>query len=308
MKMISDWKPQHASLFGKHTLALHHRLNETGLFTKSALAELIDRYPATSYNLHTMGIDPTNPDWRRGMIGDLPGSDVIRAIENGRMWLNLRNAQNVDERYKRVLSDIFAEFEDRVPGLKTFKQDLGILISSPSAQVFYHADVPGQSLWQLAGRKRIYIYPNSAPFLKPEGIEGIVIGETQEEVHYEPWFDDYAEVHDLEPGQMLHWALNGPHRVINEDCLNISVTTEHFTPSIRKAYAVNYANGVMRRYFGMKPGSQSTEGLSVYPKAALALIWKQLNLSKSRKFVPVLNFRPDPNAPLGIVDMPQTQK
>jgi hypothetical protein len=29
-------------------------------------------------------------------------------------------------------------------------------------------------------------------------------------VPYEPWYDEHAEVYDMEPGDMLHWALNGP--------------------------------------------------------------------------------------------------
>jgi len=56
---------------------------------------------------------------------------------------------------------------------------------------------------------------------------------------------------------MVHWPLNCPHRVENEDCLNISVTTEHWTTDLRKQYAVNYANGILRRKFGFTDPSQS---------------------------------------------------
>ena len=307
MDIIADWKSHYAGLYGRHTLQLQHRLNETGLFSEQALAELIDRYPEALYNLSTMGSDPANPVWREGHLSGLPGTEVIEALKNGRIWLNLRQVQDVDVRYARLLESMFAEFEDKVPGLRTFKQNLGILISSPKAQVFYHADIPGQSLWQLAGRKRIYLYPNTEPFLSMRSMESMILGETEEDIPYEPWFDEYAEIYDLKPGQMLHWALNGPHRVVNEDCMNISVTTEHFTDAIRRSYAVHYANGVMRR-FGMNPTTHSIHGPAVYPKMALALAWKKLNLAKSRQLVRMLDFRPDPNAPLGFVDMPAMAK
>jgi len=308
MKILSDWKPENARLFSQVTLSLKHELHNTGLFTHEALADLIERYPDDMYNLCTMRSDPKNPEWRDGRIDNVAGKDVIKAIENGRIWLNLRKVHEVDDRYGRLLRDIYSEFESLVPGLKTFRHNFGILISSPNASVPYHSDVPGQSLWQIAGRKRVYIYPNTRPFLEPETIERIVLGTQDEDMDFEDWFDDHAEVHDLEPGQMLHWPLNGPHRVVNEDCMNISVTTEHYTDEIRKSYAVNYANGLIRRYTGMKTLSGDIHGAGVYPKAALALVWRKLNLEKAHKFQRMVDFRPDPKAKLGFVDIPAMPK
>jgi len=60
--IISDWKPEYAETFGEKQLLLHHRLCETGLFTKEALARLIDRHPDIPYNLSTMGYDPKIPN------------------------------------------------------------------------------------------------------------------------------------------------------------------------------------------------------------------------------------------------------
>lgn len=306
--LLPGWKAENAKLFSKVTLAMKHELQNTGLFTVEALAELIDRYPEEKYNLCSMGHDLLNPVWRDGYRADVPGEQIIKAIENGRMWLNLRKVHEVDERYARLLRDIYAEFEAKVPGLKTFKHNFGILISSPKASVFYHCDVPGQSLWQIAGRKRVYVYPNHEPFMEQATMEKVVLGTTQEEVPYEPWFDDYAEVYDLAAGDMLHWPLNGPHRVVNEDCMNISVTTEHYTDEIRRSYAVNYANGIIRRYTGMKNLSKDVNGPTVYPKAALALLWRKLNLEKKHKFQKMVDFKPDPKAESGFVDIPAFPK
>ncbi|MEM9330662.1 MAG: hypothetical protein AAGA53_05005 [Pseudomonadota bacterium] len=306
--IISDWKPEYAENFGAESLLLHHRLSETGLFTHDALAELIDSYPQETYNLNTMGYDPENPEWREGIIKNTTGKDVIQAIQQGRMWLNLRMVESVDPRYGKLLNDIFDEFAEYVPGFKTFKRKFGILISSPKVQVFYHADVPGQSLWQVEGKKRVYVYPNRAPFLAPKHLEGIILGETEEEIPYDPNFDDDALVYDLKPGEMVHWPLNCPHRVVNEDCLNVSVTTEHWTDDIRKSFAVNYANGVLRRTFGMKDLSQSIDGSSVYAKAALAVVWRKLKLDQTKKVVRMVDFTLDPKAETGIVDIPAYAK
>ncbi|MEM9277646.1 MAG: hypothetical protein AAGA76_03650 [Pseudomonadota bacterium] len=306
--IISDWKPEFAENFGQEARLLHHRLSETGLFTHDALAELIEAFPEAAYNLNTMGYDHDNPEWREGVIRSTSGKDVIQAINQGRMWLNLRMVETVDPRYGKLLNEIFDEFEGYVPGFKTFKRKFGILISSPKVQVFYHADIPGQSLWQVEGRKRVYVYPNRAPYLAPEHLEGIILGETEEEIPYDSKFDDDALVYDLGPGEMVHWPLNCPHRVVNEDCLNISVTTEHWTDDIRKSFAVNYANGVLRRSFGVEHPSQSISGPTVYAKAAMAVAWRKLKLDQSKKVVRMIDFTLDPKAKTGMVDIPAFAK
>ena len=301
--IISDWKPQYADNFSQVSLLLHHRLRETGLFTKERLSKLVDLYPVEKYNITTMGYDVENPLWREGTKEDYSGAEVIDAIERGRMWLNLRAVETVDPEYGELLNKIFDEFEGYVPGFETFKRKMGILVSSPKVQVFYHADIPGQSLWQVEGKKRVYVYPNEAPYLKPESLESIILGETEEEIPYDRSFDDGAQVYDLEPGEMVHWPLNCPHRVENEDCLNISVTTEHWTSELRKSYAVNYANGILRRKFGFVEPSQNINKWSVYPKAALAVGWRKLQLDKKNKVIRKVDFKVDPKSKTRITDI-----
>ncbi|MCF6320626.1 MAG: hypothetical protein L3J32_02515 [Rhizobiaceae bacterium] len=301
--VIADWEPRYAENFSKENLLLHHRLNETGLFTREALAELIDKCPAQNYNLNTMGYDHENPQWREGIVRGVSGKDVISSIERGRMWLNMRAVESVDIRYKHLLDKLFSEFESNVPGFDSFKTKMGILVSSPLVQVFYHADIPGQSLWQLEGEKRVYVYPAGEPYMSQKSLEGIILGETEEEIPYHSKLDEGATVYELEPGEMVHWPLNCPHRVENMDCLNISVTTEHYTSDIRKSFAVNYANGVLRRVFGMNNLAPSINGPMVYPKAALALVWRKLNLNKSKQVKRMIDFTLDPNADNGIADI-----
>ena len=64
-----------------------------------------------------------------------------------------------------MLDELYDEFEERVPGFKSYKRNLTILISSPNVSVKYHSDVPGQSLWQVRGTKKLYVYPNTQPFI-----------------------------------------------------------------------------------------------------------------------------------------------
>jgi hypothetical protein len=222
----------------------------------------------------------------------------LEAVRRGHIWILLQNPGRFDPRYEEMLGDIYRELGERVPGFESYKQKLSILISSPRVQVYYHADVPGQTLWQVRGHKRVYVYPNSAPFLPQDALERIVTGEAHEiSLEYEPWFDEHAEVIELGPGRMLHWPLNCPHRIVNADCLNVSFTTEHWTNELRNAYAVNYANGVLRSRLGLKRLARQTSGAAMWGKLGLAGVWKALGLQKRRERKFRIDFKVDLEAP-----------
>ena len=153
---------------------------------------------------------------------------------------------------------------------------------------------------QISGAKRVFLYPATDVFIPPASIEKILLRETDEDVLYKPWFDEYASVIDLTPGEMLTWPLYAPHRVENHDCLNISVTMEHWTKDIWNAYAVHYGNGVMRRTLKVGNPSTRTTGLGVYPKAASAFAWKKLGREIQGEVVKTKGFRVDPKSPHGV--------
>jgi len=120
---------------------------------------------------------------------------------------------------------------------------------------------------------------------------------------YQGWFDEHATVYELHPGEMITWPLYAPHRVENHDCLNVSVTMEHWTDEIWRSYAVHYGNGVLRRTVGLQNPSTRADGLGVYPKAASALIWKKLGRQVSGDVVKRRDFRLDPASPNGRTDV-----
>lgn len=297
--IIANWEARHETLFGVEIVKLNHRLAETGLFTRQALGKLIERCPAEHLGLRAMGTEIDDPKRMEGELGGASGTDAIAAIEKGRMWMNIRRVMDWAPEYRKLLDDVFDEFERRMPGFATFKRNLGVLISSPNANVFYHADIQGQSLWQIEGVKSVYLYPRSEIFIKPENVEKILLRETAEDMPYEKWFDDYATVIELKPGEMITWPLYAPHRVANHDCLNISVTMEHWTRQIWNSYAVHYGNGVLRRTFGYSRASTSDRGLHVYPKAGAAFIWKKMGKQITGDVVKKRDFRIDASAPNG---------
>lgn len=277
--IFTEWKEEYSDLFSKHTLLLQHRMHELPHFRRENLASLIEKAPSAVGDLVRPGpVGTKRYEWRRGTIKGVSGEEVLTAIDRGRFWISLQALETWNEDYARLSAKIFKDISTKVPGFQSFKHKTGMLISSPGAQVYYHCDIPGQSLWQIQGKKSVYIYPNTEPFLKDEQLESVFLGVTEEEIEYQSWFDDYAEKIVLEPGQMAHWPLNGPHRVENHDVVNISLTTEHFTKEIRDFYAIIYANGLLRR-MGISPSRHSI-GARKYAKFAIAagnkLVYRKL--------------------------------
>ena len=266
--IFTAWQPEHGALWGNVPLRLRHSLNQHELFSRPALARLIEKAPKSNYMLIETGRPNERKLWREGEIGRIGGDQVIEAIGRGRIWLNLLRVNEIDPRYGKLLDEIFAELEGHVPGLKTFKRINGILISSPRAQVYYHFDTAGQTLWQIHGSKRVYLYPPAPPFLTPESLENVILYNNETGIKYEPWYEDYATCMTLNPGEMAQWPLNMPHRIENDDELSVSMTIEYFTTDIRRRMFVNGANGILREKLKLDP-ARNVSGPAFWAKTAM---------------------------------------
>lgn len=304
--IFEAWPGQAPRDWGQRPLALRHTLHENALFSLETLGQLIDAYPREHYALVEVGAAGSNRrTWREGEIGTLSGDDVIEAIRRGKMWLNLRNVGKLFPEYRAVLDQISSEISDQVADHAAFDQTSGILISSPNAQVYYHMDLPGQSLWQLHGRKRVYVYPTTPPFLTEEQLERIALYEVEVDIPYERSYDDAATIFDIGAGDMLHWPLNAPHRVENFDSLNVSMTMEYWTDAIRRSNMINMANGILRNNFRYRPRTRSLTGLPFYMKAALQSGVRRSGLLKqARKSRRPIAFRLDEHQLGKVVDCP----
>ena len=302
--VFTDWTERHGSLWGNQPVRVSHRLDRSPMFSMEGLAELIDRYPREHYSLVQMGAPGQRKLWREGEIGDLGGAQVIEAIAKGRMWLNLRRVADVDGRFRTLIEEIFGELARRMPGFSSANETIGILISSPNAQVYYHADLPGQSLWQIHGAKRVYVYPAVKPFLAPEHLEDIALYGVEVNMPYEPWYDEHATCFEFKAGEMLNWPLNAPHRIENLDCLNVSMTMEYWTDEFRRAQMVNLANGILRRRFGRVPRSRATHGLGFMGKRIVQKVLRDTpGLKRERKALRPISFRLDRRNLGEIVDL-----
>jgi hypothetical protein len=267
--ILTNFSGRDALLWGHQPLKVTHDLGDQALFSRAALARLIETYPREHYGLIAMGGTGDSKLWQEGDLGGASGEAVLDAIEKGRLWLNLRNVSGVNPAHGLLLDTIFSELRQRLPGFDATKWQSGILISSPGAQVYYHADLPNQLLWQIAGRKRLWLYPASPPFITDRDLEDIALFDVEVDTPYQAWYDEHARVIDLAPGEMLSWPLSAPHRVENIEGLSVSLTVSFTSRDSRAREILHLANGLLRHRFGIAPASRRTEGPGYFAKAVL---------------------------------------
>ena len=301
---LIEFRPGERSAFGSGFAHFQHKFDQSGLFTDEKLAALIDRYPREYYMLTTMTRVGDKPVWRNGDFNGATGHEVLEAIRNGRLWLCLRRLDIVAPEIAELVDQGFEDIEAQSPALKTSRRVSSLLISSPEARVLYHADIPMVSLWHIRGRKRVWLYDaDNADHLPDRVLEGIVLRETEEEIPYDPNWDTQAMTVDLEPGWAVSWAQNAPHRIDNLDSMNVSVTTDYYTPQAQRKYGVYFANGIVRRWLGLSPRSSSANGLGATIKCAAALIIKKLGLQRHSEREMIMSFKLDPANPGQLIDI-----
>ncbi len=279
--VLKDWGAGEAARFGKDLIVAHHGLHERPMFSDEGLVRLLDTYPREALGVYTMDNERRDKaSFRRGSTGNLSGAQILDAVQHGRLWLNLRAANRHLPEYADLCADMFGEL-DAINGVRTMKRDVGVLISSPNARVFYHLDIPLVTLWQIKGEKSFYVYPTGEDFACDEQIEAIVLREVEEDIFYDPAFEAHASKVVMQPGMVASWPQTAPHRIDNSDCLNVSLSCEFMTfDALVRANAL-YANGAMRRWWGMNPSIERDGVAALLAKAALARGMKLFNSRKS---------------------------
>jgi hypothetical protein len=232
------------------------------------------------------------------------GAELLRAVRNGRLWLNVTRVNRADAACRRLIADLYDELRAQLPGFKPDTSQGTLLISSPHAVVYYHADGPASVLWHIRGRKRVWVYPALDPrYMRRELLEDIFAGVRHEYLPYEHALDAGAEVFDLEPGQWISWPQNAPHRVTNLDSVNVSLATEHFTRASRRRFRLYVANRFFRTRLGIVNSSLREDGAGALAKTLAHRVAGKLGLDRLqfKQHLPVLRVVAD--APGGVVPL-----
>lgn len=276
-----------------------HALVDQGFASDEALADLLDRYPAELFDINLYDYDEDGQSrLRTGARGQLSGVELLEAIKQGRLWVNLRSVERGWPELWQAAMGEFAAIQVRYPGLRAVRNAGQLILSSPKARVPYHFDAAGVVLFHLRGRKRVFVYPGDEFHLPEIAMEQVVARQTTEEVPYTRSFEADAQVVDLEPGQALTWPFYAPHRVENLDRFCVSLSMDFQTWPTRFRNGALYANAVARAR-GRQPRSTDSLGtVGLAARWAASLAFRKLNLMPDQ----IARFERDFEPQVGAVD------
>ncbi len=275
-----------------------HALVADGFAEDQALAEVLDRYPADLFDINLYDYDDEGQvSLRTGSRGRLNGAELLEAIQQGRLWVNMRKVeQGWPELWRAAMIDF-----DRILGgygLKAASASGQLILSSPKARVPYHFDAGGVVLFHMRGRKRLFVYPGDEVHLPERSMEQVVTRQTTEEIPYRRAFEDDARIVDLEPGQALTWPFYAPHRVENLDrfCVSLSVEFQSWPSRIRTGAL--YTNAFLRSRGGEPRATDRMSKPELAARWAASVALKRTGLMKSR----IATFERDFEPALGATD------
>lgn len=304
MSLLIDWTPADFASLEERVLVAKHAMADTGLFTDESLAEILDRHPDSALTLATMGQDSNTFEWRDGDRNGIAGEQLLEIVKQGHLWINCRKILQYQPRLAKLVNDVYDELEAGNPRFRADDRSANLLISSPNAIVHYHVDMPVNMLWHLRGRKRVWVYPHfDDRFASLPVLEKVCAGLWSEDVPYQSEWDKYALVFDPEPGQLITWPQLAPHRVTNQEGLNVSLSTEHKNARARRRLNVHQANHFLRSRMGWQPKDAKVEGIAAHAKQLLARINRyslKLRGTKQKQFEYPKSFIVDPSQPRGI--------
>ncbi len=283
---LTEFTKKDSQNYGKELIVVKHFLNETGLFTDEALAEMLDSHPNHLIDFQHI---PDNPDYPDQQVTvDFSGADGKTMIEaaksSGRVWINVREVMNRQPEYRKMLDQIHDEMAAATGRNKDRRNCRGgILISSANAATPYHADPTITHLWHVRGHKKAWVYPRNQELMPDAAYESIVLGEVDEDMPFDYEYDKQAIVSpaDLHGGEMVAWPHRSPHRVENETYC-VSMVMEFSTRKSAFTNAGMFANGVLRRKYGRNPSWANASAPEKVAKAIMGRVMR--NAGKRKEF------------------------
>jgi len=250
-----------------------------------------------------MGKTKEKFDWREGDRNGVPGDELVRMVREGHLWINCRRVLDFQPAHAEVIHALLDELQDGAPHFRAEDRTANLLVSSPTAWVPYHTDMPVNMLWHIRGRKRAWVYPHfDERFASAFVLSKVCSGEWSEDVPYDPAWDKYALVFDAEPGQLITWPQLAPHRVENLEGLNVSLSTEHKNARARRRLNVHTGNHVLRRRLGINATGIDVDGFAAHFKQFLARVDRyagKLFGNEKQQWTYPITFVLDPSEPDG---------
>jgi len=280
-----------AHLLEDDIVQCRHSLNDTDLFTDERIIQIFESHPEEYLQIYTMGSDHgVLDDFRLGRRDKMDSEALLAAVKSGRLWFNIMGLDYFHSEYKGIFNQLFEELAEQNPAFKTFERSATLLVSSPKAKVYYHADGPPNILWHIRGRKKVYLYPLTETFAPQVDIEKIFTRESNDDLPYDSSFEESATEYILNPGEMISWPQNMPHRVDNLDEFCVSLSAEYFSYKSKRKQQLFLANHYLRRWLHLPCYGTQTTGPAAWAKRNAFKILSRLPLKRAQEAEDVFEF------------------
>ena len=136
----------------------------------------------------------------------------------------------------------------------------------------------------------------------PDGmVEDVYARTRNENMPFDPSYDWQAVRFELQPGDVASWPHNSPHRIVNGDSVNVSLSTSVITPANTRRALIHGANRWLRRNTGIRQLSAREFGPGASAKRFAYRVVKRFGGSEpptGREYV--ASYRVDPEANNGL--------
>lgn len=233
--------------FLKAPFALKHGLSDHPAFSLDRLVRLAQSMPRDRIEYNSGKLMPgQSPDTIPTI--DMPPEEVVRRIERANAWMVIKNVEHEPE-YFEVLK-AFVDAAQMAAGKRANDySDLQgfIFVSSANATTPFHVDAEENILIQIKGDKFVHIFDNrDCALISEEAME--ISPSKHRNQHYEPSFEERAEVFAMKEGDAVHLPYMWPHWVRTGGRYSISMAMTWKTPQVSRLNKIRLMNGTLRRY------------------------------------------------------------
>lgn len=303
---LLNWTVEQGRRFGITAQSTEHRVHQLPWWDDQGLIRFIDEQPRERLRVFQSGTDPKHRlrDHQPVDTDGTNGAEILEAVKRGKLWVNLQRIDSVQPRCEQLGRQLYSELQEGAAHFRPIWINRAFLfISSPGAIVYLHADYQPNILWHLRGNKTIWIYPPyDARIVSGERIEEICAG-GEDDIEFHDELDQLGQAFSIGPGKTVSWPARAPHRVVNGDNLNVSLSTFHET-------ADDYAKVIEHRadYFFRTRLPAAARFMDIIGGSGKRLAYRALEKSGRVQGRPVKEFwarlRVDPEAPAGVREIP----
>lgn len=245
--------------FDRAPFRVRHCLDDHPSFRLPRLAALAKELPAdqVEYNAGDVpvGLDPVATP-----LNGLSAEETVRRIEHCRSWMVLKNVETNPD-FAVLLDDclerIVEQGGQRVRGLHL--PEAFVFVSSPGSVTPFHIDPEHNFLFQVRGRKTIFVFdPADRELVGERDLESFYAGAHRNLAFRDEW-QARAREFELLPGDGLHVPVAAPHWVRNEEAVSISFSVTFRSRASKRAADAWQMNHRLRR-LGLEPAPAGRSG------------------------------------------------